>query len=260
MTRFGLMGLALLYGSACASSNGQSDASNQVLFDAGPVAVNLDGGGPPAAPPDGKALCPAGTCNYQAGTGCTGTKTSCLPSVSGNSATPTCFTPGNVPGGAACATASDCVAGHICAGGACRKLCCGGDWTGCDSASDHCLETLEYGVDGGVLNTGAMLCYPVNNCDALQPSTCTPPSACLLADATGATACLPGGTGTAGQPCPCKGGFTCIEPPGKGPVCVRLCKAVLGGGDPYCQPGEGICTHFTRDPPGVGECQPPATP
>jgi hypothetical protein len=30
-----------------------------------------------------------------------------------------------------------------------------------------------------------------------------------------------------------------------------------GGPQPYCQAGEGICTHYTRDPAGVGECQPP---
>ena len=46
---------------------------------------------------------------------------------------------------------------------------------------------------------------------------------------------------------------------GGGQTCVRLCKAVTGGGAPRSS-NEGICTHYTRDPPGVGECQPPATP
>ena len=38
--------------------------------------------------------------------------------------------------------------------------------------------------------------------------------------------------------------------------CRRLCKAVEGGGEPSCKEGEGVCVHFHRDPPGVGECTP----
>ena len=103
-----------------------------------------------------------------------------------------------------------------------------------------------------------MLCYPVNTCDALHPASCAEPgTSCQIADPTGVTACLADGSGTAGSPCPCKGGFTCVQQTGKAPVCVRLCKAVPGGGSPYCQAGEGICTHYARDPAGVGECQPP---
>ncbi len=121
-------------------------------------------------------------------------------------------------------------------------------------------------MDAGSIPTGAMLCYPVDTCDALTPSSCTAPgTACLIADPTGATACLPAGAGQAGEHCPCAGGFACIDEPsmngsGGGQTCVRLCKAVTGGGVPYCPSNEGICTHYTRDPPGVGECQPPATP
>jgi hypothetical protein len=106
--------------------------------------------------------------------------------------------------------------------------------------------------------TGAMLCYPVNDCDPLNPASCTQAgTSCQLVD-NGVPACLTEGTGTAGQPCPCKGGFACVQPPDSASfVCARLCKAVPGGGFPYCQPGEGICTHYNRDPVGVGECQPP---
>jgi hypothetical protein len=32
---------------------------------------------------------------------------------------------------------------------------------------------------------------------------------------------------------------------------------VEGGGEPACKEGEGICVHFNRDPPGVGECTTP---
>jgi hypothetical protein len=31
---------------------------------------------------------------------------------------------------------------------------------------------------------------------------------------------------------------------------------VEGGGEPFCQEGEGICVHYNRDPQGVGECTP----
>src|SRR5262249_46924024 len=155
--------------------------------------------------------------------------------------------------GSACQQTTDCAAGYFCLAkidDTCHKLCCGGDWTGCPSANEHCITSLVFGDGmGGTIQTGAMLCYPVNNCDALSPQSCGKPgTACELVDTTGATACVPEGPGGAGAPCPCQGGFTCV-----GGVCRRLCKAVEGGGAPYCQAGEGVCVHFNRDPPGVGE-------
>jgi hypothetical protein len=65
------------------------------------------------------------------------------------------------------------------------------------------------------------------------------------------TACVPEKTGSPGDPCPCKGGTTCVAD-----TCRRLCKAVAGGGDPSCPTDEGICVHYDRDPAGVGECTP----
>ncbi len=255
------MSFGLLFCAACSGTNGSTDGSgaSSTGGSSGGVPVNLDGGGVPATPPDGVAACPKGTCNYQADTGCSGAMSSCLPTLSEGSVVPACQTPGTVPSGGTCVAPTDCVAGHLCVQGTCKKLCCGGDWTGCDSPSEHCLLTLEYASDAGILNTGVMLCAPVDGCDALTPSSCTQAGAsCQIADPTGATACVPEGTGSAGQPCPCKGGFTCVTPAGTTTsVCVRLCKAVVGGGAPYCQSNEGICTHYTRDPPGVGECQPP---
>ena len=257
---------AVVVGVACDSGGGLSgDTLTLPPADAGPdaVVVDLDGGGAPATPPNGAAACPAGTCNYQTGTGCSGATAACLPAISGNSAVPACGPAGTVAAGAACVNAADCVAGHVCAGGLCRKLCCGGDWTGCDSASEHCILGLAYAGSGtSTVETGAMLCYPIDTCDALDPASCTQPgTTCQIVDPTGATACFTDGVGKAGAACPCQGGFTCVLPDmAKTPVCVRLCKAVPGGGAPYCQSDEGICTHFTRDPAGVGECQPPATP
>jgi hypothetical protein len=241
--------------------SGTADTAIINHFDGGPdgaVEVILDGGGDPATPPDGVSACPAGICNYQTGKGCSGATTDCIPVSNGGTITPACSPPGTVGPGATCAGVTDCVAGYVCAESKCRKLCCGRDWTGCDSPDQHCLKNLEYGDGmGGTLDTGAMLCYPVNTCDALAPTSCTDPgTACLIADETGVTACLTPGAGATGDACPCQGGFVCLNKPGEPGTCHRLCKAVAGGAPPYCQDGEGVCVHFTRDPSGVGECTP----
>lgn len=202
-------------------------------------------------PPNGELACPVGVCNYQSGVGCAAQQ-SCVPQLSPNDAlAPACQPAGGLGPGAACAVSSDCAPGHMCAAGQCRKLCCGGDWTGCGSEAEHCFRPVVYkGATGNIIDTGAMLCYPVGTCEALVPNSCMEPgTSCQIVDPSGAVACLPEGSGGSGQPCPCKGGFLCVEG-----ACRRLCKAVEGGGEPSCQSGEGICVHFNRDPVGVGEC------
>jgi hypothetical protein len=221
--------------------------------------VILDGGGPIPDPPDGAAACPKGACNYQTDEGCQATQ-SCVPLPDGKGAAPPgCIGAGTGKSGEACQNFDQCAPGLICAGGACRKLCCGGDWTGCGSASEHCLQSLVVGDGmGGKIPTGAMLCLPVNTCDALVPTSCpTAGESCQIVDPTGATACLKEGTADIGQSCKsaaCKGGSLCVKD-----ACRRLCKAVEGGGEPSCKPGEGICIHYNRDPAGVGECTPETT-
>jgi hypothetical protein len=217
----------------------------------------LDGGGEIPAPPDGSSLCPAGVCNYQTGTGCgaDGGTVSCVPLPMGSTVQPACERAGRTPDGDTCAQWTDCVSGSICAAGRCRKLCCGRDWTGCGTSTEHCLRPLQIQLaDNSVVASGAYLCYPVNQCDALVPSSCAaiePGTTCQIADPTGATACLPEGGGGVASACPCRGGFACVEG-----GCRRLCRAVPGGGEPSCPAVEGICVHFNRDPPGVGECTP----
>ena len=124
------------------------------------------------------------------------------------------------------------------------------------TTAEHCLRPLQVLVNNAPVQSGAYLCYPVNQCDALVPTSCAPIEAnttCQIADPTGATACLPEGTGGVGDACPptCKAGFTCVEG-----GCRRLCRAVAGGGEPSCPVEEGTCVHFNRDPAGVGECTP----
>jgi len=254
----GLVGTAL-FAVGCGTGTGEVSTSSGGP-DAGPdvYEVVLDGGGAPATPPDGASKCPQGICNYQTGTGCPAGNPTCFPASDGNGGViPACNLAGSVANGGACTMPTDCVAGHLCVEGTCHKLCCGGDWTGCGSVNEHCLESLVYGDGkGGTIQTKAMLCYPVNTCNALAPSSCPKPgTTCQIVDPTGATACFPEGSGAAGQACPCKGGFACIDGT-TGGECRRLCKAVEGGGDPFCQSDEGACVHFNRDPAGVGECTP----
>jgi hypothetical protein len=217
--------------------------------------VNLDGGGTVPDPPDGASLCPPGACNYQTGQGCSGA-TTCTPVVASGASTPTCQPAGTVPSGGACTSGrADCAPGTFCAAGTCHKLCCGsgvyGDYRACPEG-EHCLRPLVIGGAGASVATGAYLCFPVNQCDALDPATgCAAGTTCQLVDPTGATACAPEGMGTPGEPCPCKGGFFCV-----GNGCRRLCRAAADGGVPACPPEEGVCTHFNRDPVGVGECTP----
>lgn len=215
--------------------------------------VILDGGGDIPSPPDGESACPQGACNYQSNMGCTGQQT-CFPTVDGNGqVVPTCQPAGAVPPGGACAAQTDCGPGSLCVQSVCRKLCCGGDWTGCNSDTEHCIQGLSISNgNGGTVASGAMLCLPIDTCDALDPESCPlEGQSCLIVDPTGATACVQPGTGEQGDACPCKGGFLCVAK-----ECRRLCKAVEGGGEPGCEAGEGICVHYNRDPQGVGECTP----
>ena len=188
------MGAAVV-GVLVAGCDGGVSDSDAPELDAGPdvLQVNLDGGGAPAVPPDGVAACPQGTCNYQSGEGCPVEAAACIPGTDAmNGITPVCQPAGAGTSGAACTDTSTCAPGYFCAEKSCRKLCCAGDWTGCPSEDEHCIKSLAYGDGmGGALTTGAMLCYPVNTCNALVPSSCGEPgTTCQIADPTGATACL----------------------------------------------------------------------
>ncbi len=261
MVRFAF---ALSCCAALLACNGDdSDTLDTTPFDAGADGgpkIILDGGGTVPQPPDGASACPSGACNYQTGDGCSGAAPSCVPTLDANGqAIPGCQPAGAGTSGTVCAASAECAPGYLCADKTCHKLCCGGDWSSCPSDEEHCIQSLKLaGPNDTVLETGAMLCFPVNTCDALAPATCTKPgTSCQIVDPTGATACATEGTGETGEPCPCKGGFLCKDPGGAGPpLCRRLCKAVVGGGEPSCPPGEGDCVHYASDPPGVGECTP----
>src|SRR5262245_38190978 len=124
-------GLAL---SACSGSE-TTDTKGGPGDPDGGVRVILDGGGDPAESPNGVPLCPKGVCNYESGEGCSDPTPSCTPAKDGAgqpvaSCQPVLKAGGN---GAFCSQFSDCAPGYICAGKACHKLCCGGDWSQCPS-------------------------------------------------------------------------------------------------------------------------------
>ncbi len=255
-TREAWLGVSVLLGGMAAA--GCAGTTETVPNDGGGggSTVVLDGGGPIPAPPEGEAACPQGkACNYQSSAGC-GAAESCVPVSDGQgNIAPFCQPAGQGQSGASCGSNAECAPRFLCANGTCRRLCCGGDWSACPKG-EHCFrEILAKDASGNVVDTGAMLCLPSDDCDALSPASCVAPGTqCLIVDGTGATACIQPGAGQAGEACPCAGGHVCVEDEGK-EICRRLCKAVEGGGEPGCEGGD-LCIHFNRDPAGVGECTP----
>ncbi len=163
---------------------------------------------------------------------------------------PTCQPVGTSLPGAPCVDWGDCVEGHLCVQGRCHALCCGGDWSACPEGQS-CYRPFVVSLPGGPVESGASVCWPVGECSPLQPGSCPVGTQCHVVDSRGGLACVAGGEGAAGDPCPCTEGFTCVGDPGAG-TCRRLCDAT--GGDPSCPLAEGHCVVFHRNPPGVGEC------
>jgi hypothetical protein len=205
-------------------------------------------------PPDGEAACAAGDCNYQTQAGCTEAQ-ACRPQFNATDVEvhPGCEAAGTAMSGEACTAQGDCARGLYCAGGVCRKLCCGGDWTACD-AGESCIRSLEVRAGGQVISADADLCFPVGTCDPLDGSGCEddPSRECKIVDPTGAVACAPRSDADLGDSCAppnvCKQGMTCV-----GGYCVHLCR-FLECAEPACGKGEGSCVRFLRDPEGIGEC------
>ncbi len=273
MNRFAWLALVapisafLAHLSACGGTNDDASTGG-AAGTAGNPNVILDGGGTIPDAPVGSDFCQKGECNYQK-QDCTNAQT-CLPTdtppASGDWP-PKCMAAGTKAMGESCSAWNDCVAGAFCVGigaaadggivpGTCRKLCCGGDWTACGSGQS-CIQQVYLVRPGGgdPQYAKADVCAPVNDCDVFDANACKdqPGRSCQLADPIGNVACLPIGSGGPGAACgankACKAGFTCVAD-----ECRRLCKAVAGGGEPYCPASEGTCVHYKRDPEGVGEC------
>ena len=108
------------------------------------------------------------------------------------------------------------------------------------------------------ISTGAHVCYP-KGCDLFTSAECESDFDCKIINAAGDTACIPPSPEELGEPCGapsiCGRGLTCVGPDGGQKTCRRLCRHEACG-EPACQPGEGACVHFNRNPEGVGECTP----
>lgn len=243
------LGLALVSG--CGSTTSVWEPT-----DAGCSESVIDGGGVVDPPEAGAPFCPSGVCNYQAQTGCSSGQ-ACRPQFTATSpdVSAGCEAAGRGKAGAVCSAGSDCAAGYFCAGGFCRKQCCHGDWSACDPG-ESCISRLEVKVGGKVIGSGMDLCFPVNDCDPLSVEPC--PNAldreCKIVDPTGAVACEPLSLSQAGDLCDaqnsCAAALVCVLD-----HCRRLCRADACG-EPACDPEDGACVHFARDPAGVGECTP----
>lgn len=229
------------------------DARQVIILDAGP---------PVAVAPDGATQCTPGVCNYQTQAGCE-TGSMCHPRIeSDQQVAPTCEPAGGQGAGETCSWLS-CRPGYICAAdGHCRHMCCGGDWSVCE-ANESCTGAIELLASGSVVPVPANvgLCEPTDDCDVFDPSSCPVGQSCFIVDSRGAVACLPSGSADAYETCspaqPCKAGLTCVGRGNDNGQCLRLCRAVVGGGEPSCPANEGtVCAHFAKDPPGVGECVP----
>lgn len=204
------------------------------------------------APPDGASECASGACNYQTQDGCS-EEHACRPQFNAEAPVvePGCEPAGSVDVGSACEVQADCARGLYCAEGACRRMCCGADWSACDEG-ESCIRTLQVRAGGEVLDAGVDLCFPVGTCDLFDTAGCEDEKReCKIVDPTGAVACAPRSNADVGDACApptvCKQGLSCV-----GGYCVKLCRFEACG-EPACV-GEGACTHFERNPPGVGEC------
>jgi len=205
-------------------------------------------------PPDGPAACAPGDCNYQTQAGCSD-ELACRPQFNATDPDvhPGCESFGSGRSGEACKAQRDCARGFYCAEGACHKLCCGADWSACDE-NESCYRSLDVRAGGKVIAAGVGLCFPTNDCDPLTGDGCSAADGreCKIVDPTGAAACAPLSNAKLGDACEppdvCQRGLACV-----GGVCIKLC-AFAQCGEPACEPDEGSCVHFARDPEGVGEC------
>jgi hypothetical protein len=244
---------------AC-TSNSQSSATPD--RDAGFTVVFLDAGARAAVSPDGTSSCPIAACNYQTQEGCASGQM-CHPSLNADSVSPACVSAGTRTVGETCAW-QQCAPGLFCAGdGHCRHLCCGGDWSVCES-NESCTEAIQLQAVDSASPTpaGVSICEPTDDCDVLDPQSCPAGKSCYIVDSRAGTKCMSTGgvpfNGACSATKLCAAGLTCVQnSQGTGSACRRLCRAVAGGGEPGCPEAEGgYCAHFVRDPLGVGECTP----
>ncbi len=253
------MNLLLLLTMGCSKNSEPTGANSDGSVDN--TIVFLDAGDSVPVSPDGGVAC-GDNCNYQTQQGCPANQM-CHPSLNADQTqvSAQCLTEGTKAAGESC-NWMECKPGLFCAADKqCRHLCCSGDWSVCAS-NETCTEAIVLqGPDAGMpLSARVNVCQLEDPCDVLNPNSCPAGKSCYIVNSRGNVRCLPTGSASLNESCTstklCKSGFTCVQSASGVGTCRRLCRAVVGGADPYCPTSEGYCSHFVRDPPEVGECTP----
>lgn len=169
-----------------------------------------------------------------------------------------CLAVGTGLDGEACDDALDCAPGLDCTAldgsGTCRRYCCDlNDTAGCP-AGQFCRVLLA--DEGGASGDGPVaLCDGCDRCTPAATDECPSEQGCYpLPGGAECTACLPGGSVPAGEPCEaandCEPGAGCFAVEGGERRCEAFC--VLDGAK--CESGNCRQVEGTTLPEGVGLC------
>ena len=153
-----------------------------------------------------------------------------------------CFPGKNVALGQSCTTSNTCAAGAGCFSGVCKAYCQADADCPAINGLRYCRPTNWSGTSTNIpgVNVCAVMCDPVQPQSPRAPLAACPAGArCAFANDSRYSDCAPGGTATAGQPCPngneCSPGHYCAT---RG-VCYKAC-----GSTADCPMGEG-CLDFS---------------
>jgi hypothetical protein len=156
-----------------------------------------------------------------------------------------CGTTGDGVEGSPCSSPSDCGPALGCAAeltSVCRPYCCA-SLESCP-AYTRCVEEPM----AGPVPAPIPVCVPFKSCQLLNDSTCADGGICEVVRQDGTPGCVPPGSGTDGQACPCAAGYTCSTFDN---TCQRLCYTNDGG---ICGPNQ-ICQGGNQGWPwDIGTC------
>ena len=160
-----------------------------------------------------------------------------------------CFTSNELAVGQACSSGRTCVAGAGCFGGVCKPYC----QTDIDCPAvgglRYCRGTTWSSTGAAIpgVNVCAVMCDPARPQSPRAPlAPCPGGSRCLFTNDSKYSDCTPGGTATAGQPCPnandCAPGHYCTV----NKICFRACAT-----NADCPANVG-CNDFSTTPVALG--------
>ena len=158
-----------------------------------------------------------------------------------------------------CVSSADCSPGYACVGSTdfaqCRPFCCN-DPESCESGT-YCAErVLRMDQQAGLSALKVPVCVAPAPCRLDEPfpclgeesCVCKPGTACMVVRADGTTDCVPPGSGSAGDSCPCAAGHVCSLGTNE---CRKICK-INSLSEPQCSEGE--CQSSSNLPEGYGTC------